>query len=117
MVQRKSYAIKHKKQLSLFADSGKLESTNNRAERAVKPFVMAHKNFLFADTERGAETSARVFSVIETAKMNGLDVYGYLVFLLTELLKLGAEHSEDQLKPLLPWSDKIPDYCKNQSKD
>ena len=111
-----SYAINHKKQLSMFADSGRLESTNNRGERQIKPFVMARKGFLFADTERGAEASARVFTMVETAKLNNLDVYGYLVFLLSELPKLGAEPTEDQIKPYLPWSDQLPDYCKNQSK-
>jgi len=110
-----SYALNHKEQLSLFVDSGKLESTNNRAERAVKPFVMARKNFLFSDTERGADASARVFSIIETAKINNLDVYGYLIFLLSELPKFGAEPTEEQIESVLPWSDKIPEYCKNKS--
>ena len=77
---------------------------------------MARKGFLFADTEHGAESSARVFTMVETAKLNNLDVYGYLVFLLSELPKLGAEPTEDQLKPYLPWSAQLPDYCKNQSK-
>ena len=77
---------------------------------------MARKNFLFADTERGAEASARVFSVIETAKMNNLDVYGYLVYLLSELPKFGKEPTREQLEPFFPWSDTLPDYCKNQSK-
>ena len=49
-------------------------------------------------------------------KLNNLDVYGYLVFLLSELPKLGTEPTEDQIKPYLPWSDQLPDYCKNQSK-
>ena len=100
----------------MFADSGGLESTNNRAECQIKPFVMARKGFLFADTERGAEASTRVFTMVETAKLNNLDVYEYLVFFLSELPKLGAESSEDQIKPYLPWSDQLPDYCKNQSK-
>lgn len=100
----------------MFADNGRLESTNNRAERQIKPYVMARKGFLFADTERGAEASARVFTMVETAKLNNLYVYGYLVFLLSELPKLGAEPTEDQIKPYLPWNDQLPDYCKNQSK-
>jgi len=112
-----AYALSNKEKLCRFADSGRLESTNNRAERAIKPFVMARKNFLFADTERGAEASARVFSVIETAKMNNLDVYGYLVYLLSELPKLGKEPTREQLDPLFPWSNTLPDYCKNQSKN
>lgn len=110
-----AYAVNHKEQLCLFADSGKIESTNNRAERAIKPFVMARKNFLFSDTERGADASARVFSIIETAKMNNLDVYGYLLFLLTELPKFGGNPTEEQIESVLPWSDKVPGYCKKQS--
>ena len=68
---------------------GRLELTNNLAERTVKPFVMARKNFLFSDTAKGADASALCFSVIETAKYNGLDPFGYLLFLLQELPKLG----------------------------
>ena len=59
---------------------GRLELTNNLAERTVKPFVMARKNFLFCDTAKGADASALCFSVIETAKRNGLDPFGYLLF-------------------------------------
>lgn len=99
----------------MLVDSGKLESTNNRAERAVKPFVMARKNFLFSDTERGADASARVFSIIETAKINNLEVYGYLIFLHSELSESGAEPKEEKIESVLPWSDKIQEYCKNKS--
>ena len=49
-----------------------------RAERSIKPFVIDRKNFLFANTERGAQGSAVMFSIIETAKENGLDPYRYL---------------------------------------
>lgn len=51
-------------------------------------------------------------TLIETAKRNGLDVYGYLMYLLTALPALGKEPSEESLIPLLPWSDSLPDYCK-----
>ena len=88
------------------------ELTNNLAERTVKPFVMARKNFLFCDTAKGADASALCFSVIETAKRNGLDPFGYLLFLLQELPKLGENPSEEQLVPLLPWAESLPEYCK-----
>ena len=51
-------------------------------------------------------------TIIETAKRNGLDVYGYLLYLLTALPALGKNPSEESLIPLLPWSDSLPDYCK-----
>ena len=86
--------------------------TNNLAERTVKPYVIDRKNFLFSDTDKGAEASAAIMTIIETAKRNGLDVYGYLLYLLTELPALGKDPSEDVLMTLLPWSDSMPDYCK-----
>ena len=57
-----------------------------------------------------------MFSIIETAKMNDLDVFGYLNYLLTELPKLGTEPADEQLAYVLPWSETLPDYCRNQSK-
>ena len=84
---------------------------NNLAERTVKPFVMARKNFLFCDTAKGADASALCFSVMETAKRNGLNPFGYLLFLLQELPKLGENPTDEQLFPLLPWDDNLPAYC------
>ena len=90
----------------------RLELTNNRAERAVKPFVIGRKNWLFSDTDKGADVSARCYSIIESANLNGLNVFGYLSYLLTELPKLGNEPTDEQLDSLLPWSDTLPDYCR-----
>ena len=67
---------------------------------------------LFSDTEKGAEASAAAMTIIETAMRNGLDVYGYLLYLLTSLPALGKDPSDESLIPLLPWSDSFPDYCK-----
>ena len=67
---------------------GRLEISNNRAERSIKPFVIDRKNFLFANTPRGAQGSAVMFSLIETAKENGLDPYKYLVCVMREGQKL-----------------------------
>ncbi|MEG1579445.1 MAG: transposase, partial [Oscillospiraceae bacterium] len=60
-----------------------LELSNNRAERSIKPFVMGRKNFLFANTPGGAQGSATIFSLIETAKENDLDPFRYLVWVLS----------------------------------
>ncbi|MBQ2348403.1 MAG: transposase, partial [Clostridia bacterium] len=93
--------------------SGELELTNNRAERAIKPFVIGRKNGLFSDTDKGADASARCYSIIESANLNDLNVFGYLSYLLTELPKLGEDPSDEQLDCLMPWSETLPDYCKN----
>lgn len=63
-------------------EDGRLELSNNRAERSIKPFVIGRENFLFANTPLGAQSSAVLYSLIETAKENGLDPYRYLVWLL-----------------------------------
>ena len=65
-----------------YLEDGRLEISNNRAERSIKPFVMDRKNFLFANTPNGAQGSAVIFSMIETAKENGLDPFRYLVWVL-----------------------------------
>ena len=61
---------------------GRLEATNNLAERSIKPFVIDRKNFLFANTPKGAEGSAVIFSLIETAKESGLNPFEYLTYVL-----------------------------------
>lgn len=65
-------------------EDGRLELSNNRAERSIKPFVIDRKNFLFANTPKGATGSAVMFSLIQTAIENGLDPYKYLAWLLKQ---------------------------------
>ena len=74
--------------LTAYLQDGRIELSNNRAERSIKPFVISRKNFLFSNTARGAKSSAVMFSLIETAKENGLDPYRYLAWLLNEAPKL-----------------------------
>ena len=80
---------------------GRLEISNNRAERGIKPFVMGRKNFLFANVPKGAEASAVIYSLIETAKENGLDPYRYLTWLMHEAPKLDMG-ANDQVAMLMP---------------
>ena len=68
--------------LTNYLKDGRLELSNNRAERSIKPFVIDRKNFLFANTPKGAKGSAVMFSLIQTAIENGLDPYRYLCYLL-----------------------------------
>jgi hypothetical protein len=106
-----TYLLHQRKQLEAVLLDGRLELTNNVAERSVKSIVMVGRNFLFCDTAKGTDASALCFSVIETAKRNKLDPFGYLLFLLQELPKLGSEPTREQLLPLLPWSTALPEYC------
>ena len=68
--------------ISNYLLDGRLEATNNLAERSIKPFVIDRKNFLFANTPKGAEGSAVIFSLIETAKESGLNPFEYLTYVL-----------------------------------
>lgn len=95
---------------------GRLEISNNRAERAIKPFVIGRKNFLFSKSPKGATASAIVYSVIETAKANGLNPFFYLTYLFEKLPNIDQANM-DQLDALLPWSKSIPDECKVPNKN
>ena len=88
--------------LTNYLKDGRLELSNNRAERSIKPFVIDRKNFLFANTPRGATGSAVIFSMIQTALENGLDPYRYLTWLMKTASKTNLSAAENLL-PLLPW--------------
>ena len=77
---------------------------NNATERTIKPFVIGRKNWLFSDTVKGAKASANIYSLIETAKVNGLEPYHYLRYVFKELPK--AE-TLDQIEKLLPFNVEI----------
>ena len=80
-----TYAVKQKGWLIHVFLNGRLELSNNRAERAVRPFAVGRKNWLFSNTPRGAGASAVAYSIVETAKANGLRPFRYFQFLLERL--------------------------------
>lgn len=96
------YALNQWKYLGAYIEEGYLKPDNNAAENAIRPFVVGRKNWLFAGSPRGAEASALFFSLIETAKANGLEPYAYLRFLF-ERLPLAT--TRDDLLVLLPRPD------------
>ena len=89
-------------------EEGRLELSNNRAERSIKPFVMGRKNWLFANTPGGAQTSSVIYSLIETAKENGLDPHRYLLWVLQTAPQL-SETDEAWAEKLLPAN--APEEC------
>ena len=89
--------------LTNYLKDGRLELSNNRAERSIKPFVIDRKNFLFANTPKGATGSAVMFSLIQTAIENGLDPYRYLTWLLKTASN--ADLTDSQIvRTMLPWN-------------
>ena len=105
------YAKKHLTSLKNVLLDGSLEVDNNAAEREIKPFVIGRKNFLFANTAKGATSSANLYSIIETAKANKLVIERYLVYLFDNLIQIDTSDSES-LGNLMPWSNQIPDDLK-----
>lgn len=103
------YLLEQKPYLERYLEDGRLELSNNRAERSIKPFVMGRKNWLFANTPAGAQSSAVIYSLIETAKENGLDPYRYLLWVLENAPRMARD---DGLwaAPLTPAD--APDACK-----
>ena len=92
-----------------YLKDGRLELSNNRAERSIKPFVIDRKNFLFANTPLGAQGSAVIFSLIQTAIENKLDPYRYLTWLLDRAADLDLSQP-DTVRQLLPWN--APAECR-----
>jgi len=95
------YALSQKKYLDRYLMDGRLEISNNRAERSIKPFVIDRKNFLFANTPRGAKASAVMFSLIETAKENGLNPFTYLVYVFENAPNRNIRNDPNALQQFL----------------
>ena len=100
--------------LTNYLKDGRLEISNNRAERSIKPFVIDRKNFLFANTPKGATGSAIMFSLIQTAIENSLDPYRYLTWLMKTAKDANLENPET-VQGLLPWN--APEECRSKRKD
>lgn len=96
------YAINQQKYLTRYLLDGRLEISNNRAERSIKPFVIGRKNFLFANTARGAKASAVMYSLIETAKESGISPYNYLVWVLKAVPDMDLSQNPELVDLLLP---------------
>jgi len=105
------YAINQKKPLSAFLLDGRVDISNNIVENKIRPFAVARKNFLFADTVNGAQASAVAFSVIQTALANGLNPYQYLLHLFTELPTVLTNNPDSDLSQFFPWADKVQKSC------
>jgi len=94
------YALGRWEALLRYVDDGRLEIDNNAAERALRVVALGRKNYLFAGSDRGGERAATIYSLIGTAKLNGLDPEGYL----REVLSRIADHPINQIEELLPWN-------------
>ena len=106
-----TYAKNQKPYLNAFLDHGEVDISNNFAENAIRPFVVGRKGWLFCDSPKGADSSAIVYTLVETAKANGLDPYRYLERSLTELPYLGKNPKQEYLDAFMPWSSAMQRAC------
>ena len=93
------YALSRWRALTRYCEDGRIEIDNNAAERSLRKVALGRKNYLFAGADSGGERAAAIYSLLGTAKLNGLDPEGYLRYVLTHV----AEHPINRIEELLPW--------------
>lgn len=110
-----NYCLNQEEYLKVFLEDGEIAIDNNQTEGTIRPFTVGRKNWVMIDTVSGAKASAVIYSLVETAKANGLNPYYYFEHLLTELPKLKEFNSPEEeavaMSRLLPWSEELPDIC------
>jgi transposase len=97
------YALVRWAALSRYCTDGRIEIDNNTAEREIRPLVLGRKNFLFYGSDRGGESAAAVYSLIGTARLNGVEPFAYLKAVFERI----AEHPINRIEELLPWNIEI----------
>lgn len=107
-----NYSLNHKKELEMFLEDGRLEISNNLCESHIRPFATARRAWLFADTPNGARANAVLYTLVETARANDLNVYAYLDYLLAEMPNADFCNHPEIIDDMLPWSDKLPESCR-----
>jgi hypothetical protein len=94
------YALNRWQALTRYCDDGRIEIDNNAAERALRAVALGRKNYLFAGSDAGGERAAAIYSLVGTAKLNGLNPQAYLTYVLEHI----AEHPVNRVGELLPWN-------------
>jgi hypothetical protein len=99
-----NYALGRWPQLLRYTEDGRLEIDNNAAERALRAVAIGRKNYLFAGSDSGGERAAAMYSLIGTAKLNGIDPEAYLAYVLSHI----ADHPINRIEELFPWNVGLP---------
>lgn len=109
-----AYSINQEEYLKVFLVDGEVPIDNSASERALRNFTIGRKNWMTINTVRGAQASAIIYSITETARANSLNVYYYIKHLLTELPQLVNKNGNIEqpvMEPLMPWSRTLPADC------
>ena len=110
------YTLNQEVYLKRYLEDGHLSIDNLAAERALKNFAIGRRNWLFAKSIRGAQASATVYSVTETAMLNGLKPYNYLTYVMERMKEFGPFPEKEAMRELLPWSNSLPADCHSKLK-
>jgi transposase len=94
------YALERWSALLRYCDGGRVEMDNNAAERALRAVALGRKNYLFAGSVAGGKRAASIYSLLGSAKLNGIDPEAYL----SSVLRRIADHSINRIADLLPWN-------------
>ena len=111
------YSLNQKQALCAYLEHGEVSISNNLAEFAIRPFTLGRMNWLFCDTVKGAEASAIAYSMVESAKANGIEPFAYLQHVLVQLPYLGKSHSHEELESLMPWAPYIQQNFRMKNSD
>ena len=111
-----AYSIHQEDYLRVFLSDGNIPMDNNYAEQAIRPFTIGRKNFVLIESSRGANASAILYSLVETAKANNLNTFEYFNLLLTEVPKHMGDKNLRFLDDLLPWSPRVQSECPSRYK-
>ena len=112
-----TYSLNQREFLCAFLDHGEIEISNNQVENAIRPIVVGRKNWLFCDTQAGANASVIVFTVLETAKANGLNPEEYLNHLLSVLPERFAVDPKASVNDLMPWAEEMQSSFRTSDAD
>ena len=103
LAQAIRYSLSRWDALTRYTTDGRLDICNNAAERAIRPLAIGRKNWTFAGSDSGGDRAATIYTIIETAKLNGIDPEAYLRALITRI----ADHPAKRIDELLPWNIKL----------
>ena len=108
-----TYIQNRRSYLTTYLEDGRCSFSNNLSEIAIRPFTVGRKNWLFCDTPNGAQASAVVYTMVEMAKANGVNVYHYLTYLLEKLPN--EKMSDEELELLAPWNENVKAEIKRRA--
>ena len=108
-----TYAKNQEKYMMTYLEDGHCSISNNLSENSIRPVTVGGRNWLFCDTTDGADASMMVYSLLETARANGLNPQKYLEYLLEA--RPSKDMSDEKLETMAPWSPKVRECCVNQS--